>query len=345
MIPESDSRGRDKQTAVGRSFIPDPLPRTISPRILDALRRYSRHARGAFSPETIRAIQSDTRVFIKWCVTKGICPLPADPEHIAQFVDDMAAQGKAPASVRRYVSSIRHIHIAADLESPTGKQIIRMALSRQARLHGTEQKQAIGATRRVIDVILHVPGSSLLLARDKAIIATAYDTLARRSELVEIRRNDLQFNPEGDGVIRIRRSKTDQEGAGSFRYIAPDTAALLRDWVERAGLTNPHDETHLFRSVRKGGKQIGKGLSPYDITRIIKRLAQQAALAPDMIAGLSAHSTRIGATQDMEAYDISTAGIMQAAGWKTPTMIARYTRKQAAARSGAARLAQRQNRV
>lgn len=34
MIPESDSRGRDKQTAVGRSFIPDPLPRTISPGFL-----------------------------------------------------------------------------------------------------------------------------------------------------------------------------------------------------------------------------------------------------------------------------------------------------------------------
>lgn len=345
MIPEPFSLGRDKKLIDGKEFIPDPLPHSVAPRILDALRRYSRHARGAFSPQTIRAIQSDTRIFMRWCATEGICPLPASPEHIAQFVDDMAKQGKAPASVRRYVSSIRHLHIAADLDTPTGKQIVRMALSRQARSQGTEQTQALGATRRIIDVILHVPGSSLLLVRDKAIIATAYDTLARRSELVEIRRNDLQFNPEGGGVLRIKRSKTDQEGEGSFRYIAPDTAVLLRDWIDRAGLTNPNDATHLFRSIRKGGKQIGEGLSPYDITRIVKRLAKQAGLAPDIIARLSAHSTRIGATQDMEAYDISTAGIMQAAGWKTPTMIARYTRKQAAARSGAARLAQRQNRV
>ncbi|NHN89867.1 tyrosine-type recombinase/integrase [Acetobacter conturbans] len=345
MAPASLSRPRDSFAFETAGLLASHPPASISPRIVETLKRYATHARGAFSEQTIRAIRSDTRIFFDWCGVSNITPLPATPEAVAGFVDAMAAEGKAPATIRRYIASIGHLHIAADLETPTHKQIVRLALSRHARQRGTEQAQALGATRRYIDLILHIPGSSLLMARDKALIATAYDTMARRSELVAIRKSDLQFNADGDAVIRIRRSKTDQEGEGTFRYVAPDTAALLKEWIARAGLGDGTGDAPLFRSVRKGGRQIGEGLSPYDVTRIIKRLAQQAGFAPDITARLSSHSPRIGATQDMEAYDISMAGIMLAAGWKSPTMVARYTRQQAAARSGAARLAQRQNRV
>ncbi|MBS0984278.1 tyrosine-type recombinase/integrase [Gluconobacter cerinus] len=321
-----------------------PLYEGISPRIVQTLKRYALHVRGALSNQTIRAIRSDMKVFFAWCRAENLAPLPASPEMIADFVDTMAQNGKAVATLRRYVSSIGHLHNAADLESPSQKQIVRFALARHARSKGVGQVQALGATRRYIDLILHLPDADLLLVRDKALIATAYDTLARRSELVRIRIGDLSFNAAGDATIQLQRGKTDQEGAGSFRYVAPDTAALLRAWILQAGLNDSHTGTVLFRAVRKGGSQIGGGLSPYDVTRIIKRRAKQAGLAPDIVARLSSHSPRIGATQDMDAYDISMAGIMQAAGWKSPTMVARYTRQQAAARSGAARLAQRQNR-
>jgi hypothetical protein len=52
--------------------------------------------------------------------------------------------------------------------------------------------------------------------------------------------------------------------------------------------------------------------------------AQELASRSGLTADFSAHSLRVGMAQD-EGHE--TAGIMQAAGWTSPTMLARYTKK------------------
>jgi hypothetical protein len=44
----------------------------------------------------------------------------------------------------------------------------------------------------------------------------AYDTMARRSELVALDVEDIEFLEDGTGRALIRRSKTDQAGEGSL---------------------------------------------------------------------------------------------------------------------------------
>jgi integrase len=305
------------------------------------LARYAKDAQGAFAPNTVRALRADTAVFTAWCDTAGVPALPAASQTVADFIDAMRTASKRPATIRRYVSSIAHLHRAAELPVPSDSNTVKLALRRMMKEDGAAQKQADGLTRRLVDRALHAGGSRLRDLRNRALLAVAYDTLCRRSELVALRREDLQAGPHGDGTLLVRRGKTDQEGAGMVRFLAPDTMKLLHSWIEAAGIT----EGALFRSVRKGGR-VGDALDPGDVARLFKIMVRTAGLTPEQVVGISGHSSRVGAAQDMAASDrIEMPAIMQAGGWKSPQMVARYTQRQAARRSGAAKLAELQNRV
>jgi len=305
------------------------------------LARYAGEAQGAFAPNTVRALRADTAVFSAWCHAAGVPARPAVSRTVADFIDAMRAASKRPATIRRYVSSIAHLHRAAELPVPSDSNTVKLALRRMMKEDGATQQQADDLTRRLVDRALHAGGSRLRDLRNRALLAVAYDTLCRRSELVALQREDLQAGPHGDGTLLVRRGKTDQEGAGMVRFLAPDTMKLLHSWIEAAGIT----EGALFRSVRKGGR-VGDALDPGDVARLFKVMVRTAGLTPEQVAGISGHSSRVGAAQDMAASDrIEMPAIMQAGGWKTPQMVARYTQRQAARRSGAAKLAELQNRV
>ena len=76
--------------------------------------------------------------------------------------------------------------------------------------------------RSDIEAALAGMGSSLIELRDAALLSLAYDSLARASELVALNVSDLQHGGNG-ATVYIARSKTDQEGAGQYRFVAPDT--------------------------------------------------------------------------------------------------------------------------
>jgi len=305
------------------------------------LERYAAAARGAFAGNTERALRADTAIFAAWCGANGRAALPAAPDTVAGFIDAMRHAEKKPATIRRYVSSIAHMHRAAELASPAGSNAVRLALRRMGRGDSVAQRQADGITRRLIDRLLHAGGTDLRDLRNHALLAVAYDTLCRRSELVALRYADLERGPHGDGTVLVRRSKTDQEGAGMIRYLAPDTLRLLLRWLDAAGVR----DGALFRAVLKGGR-VGGALDPGTVARLFKEMARDAGLPEDEVARISAHSSRVGATQDMAASDrISMPAIMQAGGWTSPQMVACYTRRQAARQGGAAKLAELQNRT
>ena len=75
------------------------------------------------------------------------------------------------------------------------------------------------------------------------------------------------------------------------------------------------------------------------VSRIIKRRLRDAGLDP---TGYSAHSTRVGKLQDLLADGVDLFGAMDAGGWKSPAMPARYGERILAGRGAVA--AQRQRR-
>ncbi len=255
------------------------------------------------------------------------------------FVDDMAAS-RAPATVRRYVASIAAAHRALGHDrSATKSPAVRRALQRMHRAKGRRQVQALALTWPLRQRLLAASGERLIDLRNRALLAVAYDTMLRRSELAALRVNDLAEEPDGAATLLVRRGKTDPERAGAVVYSARDTTRIVRAWLDGGGIA----DGFLFRSLSRTGTP-GRSLDPSQIPRIFKAMARAAGLPEDVVAGISGHSARVGATQDMIASGVELAAILQAGRWKTTAMVYRYGERLMARRSGAAQLARLQRR-
>ncbi|CAX17042.1 putative integrase (plasmid) [Methylorubrum extorquens DM4] len=320
--------------------------------LIERLEQHARAARGAFADNTVRALAADSRIFAAWCREEGRAMLPATPETVAAFID---AQGetKARATVERYRSSIAALHRAAGLPNPCADEIVRLAVKRMNRARGRRQKQAEPLNRASIERMLEVktPGrlhrrvteakreTPLIALRNAALVAVAYDTLLRRSELVSLYIGDLHKGADGSGTVLVRRSKADQEGEGAIKYLAPDTMAHIEAWLSAAHL----ESGPLFRPLTKGGQVGTVALGGGEVARVFRDLATAAGLKLARLP--SGHSTRVGATQDMFAAGFELLEVMQAGSWKTPAMPARYGERLRAQRGAARKLATLQNRA
>ncbi len=320
----------------GTSFL-RPIPAILTPGT-NTFRDFEDAARGAFSSHTERGRASDLRIYANWCAEQGLAPLPALPSTIAAFVDAMA-EIRAPATVSRYVSSIAAAHRAIGHDWVANSLPVKMAKRRMYRVKGRRQDQAQGLTWALRRRILKAAGDRLIDARNRALLATAYDTLLRRSELTSLKLADLSEKPCGSAIVLVRRSKTDPQGDGTVVFLAKDTLELVNEWIDRSSIR----DGFLFRSLRSG--VIGDRLDPSQVPRIYKAMARAAGLSAKVVEGLSGHSTRVGPVQDMVAAGIGAPAIMQAGAWKSVLMVNRYGEQVQASRSGAAQLARAQKRI
>ena len=238
----------------------------------DPIEACARAARGALSTNTEPAMRSDLAIYAAWCGERGVPALPARAETIAAFVDAMAKL-RAPATVRRYVASIAAAHRALGLGKTAGSEIVRRALQRMHRRKGRRQEQAEGLTGALRERLLEVPGDGLIDARNRALLAVAYDTLLRRGELVALQVTDIVEELDGAATVLVRRSKTDPEGRGATVYLASDSLALVREWLARSGVRRGR----VFRSLCRGA--LGEGLDASQVPRIFKSMAERGRIA------------------------------------------------------------------
>ena len=316
---------RDLPPADARDYRPDPLETCAG------------SARAALSTNTERAMRSDLAIYGAWCRENAVAALPATPRTVAAFVEAMAKL-RAPATVRRYVTSIAAAHRALGMGATTRSEPVRRALQRMHRRKGRRQTQAEGLTWALRERLLAATGDGLVDARNRALLAFAYDTLLRRSELVAVQVSDIVEERDGAATVLVRRAKADPEGRGAMVYLARDSMTLVREWLARSGVC----EGRVFRSLNRG--VVGEGLEAGQVSRIFKRMARAADLPEEVVGRISGHSTRVGATQDMVAKGIGMGAILHAGRWKTTAMVNRYGERLLARRSGAAQLARLQHR-
>ena len=185
-----------------------------------------------------------------------------------------------------------------------------------------------------IKEFIETAGKGLRADRERALLCVAYESLARRGELVALEVRDIDFHPDGTGQGLIRRGKTDPQGHGRAAYLSRETCLWLKIWLEHAGIR----EGALFRRLI-GKDRVGGAMNSGSIAPILKRVAQWIGMPAKTVRRVSGHSTRIGATQDLTALDIDLAAITQAGGWKSTRMPLQYAEKINAARTGMARAA------
>ena len=225
------------------------VPAPVKDAIAAALAHHAYASRGAYAANTERAFRADTAIFTGWCAAAGLISLPAEPGIVAAFIDAMG-DAKAPATVRRYVASIAACHRAARLPNPCGDDTVRLALKRLHRAKGRAQAQAAPLTRDRVEIMLAAGGDGPRALRNRALLAVAYDSLCRRSELVVLGCGDVQAGPHDDGTLTLRRSKTDQEArAASATWPRTRCVPCVHGWM-RPGMAKARCSAPWARAVR-----------------------------------------------------------------------------------------------
>jgi integrase len=308
-------------------------------RAASTLRVWDSMAQGAYPPNTVRAWRADWRSFTLFCTEQGQSPLPATSHTVRGYVQHCMAHAKKPATIRRYLATIARAHLAADLLSPCASEPVRLALKEMSRAKPARQRQARPLGWAEIKQFLETAGKGIRADRERSLLCVAYDTMARRSELIALDLEDLMFAADGAGTALIRRSKTDQAGEGAQAYLSRETVRHLQKWLTIGNIT----EGAVFRRL-VGRNVVGPRLHVDMVADIFKRVGRWIKLPEEEVAKVSGHSIRVGATQDLLALNIDLASVMQAGRWKSTHMPMRYGENVLAARGGMARAAVEQGR-
>lgn len=283
---------------------------------------------GAYADNTLRGYRADIARLESWRRSRGEPLLPASPDTVAAFIAD-DARVSSSATLRRRLASIRKLHRLLRLPNPVDDEVVSIALRRALRAKRRRPKQALDLNadlrRQLIDAC---PADSLHGLRDRALIAVGYDSLCRRSELVGLLIEDLRPLPDGGARILVGRAKTDPFGDGRWAHLSPPTMEHLRAWLAAAAIT----DGPLLRPVVAGrvgiaGKVGAAPMNPVAVNRTLKTAARRAGLSEDIAAGLSGHSMRIGAAQDLMRAGRDLLHIMTAGGWTSPTVVGGYVRE------------------
>ena len=265
------------------------------------------------SVNTLRAYESDYKDFSIFCVKNNFSSLPADPKIIALYLTHLSETCKF-STLKRRIASISVIHKLKDHYLDTNHPIIRENLLGIKRLKGSNQKAKkpilINDLKLIIDVINKAKIKENKKLRDKALILVGFAGGFRRSELVALEDEDIEFVREGVKIF-VKRSKTDQSGEGMTKAIPSFSNALYCPVV--------HLQNWIFELKNSKGKVFS--ISDKRVAPIINKYANLAGLDGNKYAG---HSLRSGfATATAEA-GAEERNIMAMTGHKTTQMVRRY---------------------
>ncbi|MDC1467872.1 tyrosine-type recombinase/integrase [Planktomarina temperata] len=207
-------------------------------------------------------------------------------------------------------------------EDQTRTEEVYLAVRRLKRSKCMEQKQAVGINHNILVKMIKAQPDTLAGARNRALLSLGYDFLARRSELVAIRSEDLKFTPDGALKGMIKKSKTDQYGKGRLVFGSERSAKLVRKWLR----LKPKEIQPVFCAINHG-KCEDRAICDRNVNDIIKRSVVKVKRCerPSDLE-VSGHSLRVGAAQDLLIKGYDLAAIMRAGGWSDPSTVSRYLR-------------------
>jgi site-specific recombinase XerD len=288
-----------------------------------SLEQAREYIRASKADSTIRGYKSDWRHFCQWCEGHGLSALPALPETVASYIAEYASFLRV-GSVQRRLNAIAEAHKAVGLESPTAAGMVKNTMKGIRRTKGTAPVQKTPTLTEDIKLMVDATDVGLIGLRDRALMLLGFAGAFRRSELVGLEFGDCVFGKDGL-TVTLRRSKIDQDGVGRKIGIPygsnPDTCPVrtLQAWLEQAVLSSGP----LFRSINRHGQIQPGGLSPADVARVVKKLAERAGLDSAKYAG---HSLRAGHATAAAIAGASERSIMNQTGHRSVQMVRRYIR-------------------
>ena len=307
-------------------------------------RRTADTATKSLSESTLRSYETGWRQWQQFARDAGWHELPAHPTQVAMWAQHLSDAGARAATVairiaavgwahrhtldesgRPYPSPTKDPRVTAVLAGLRRQQTANGSARRQANALSVEDLAAVEAAAMVPRVFRGRPETPQQAysrgSADIALVRMMRDGLLRISEAAAARWDDVVFDSDGSATLRIRRSKSDQEGEGAEVWLSPATAAALKQLRDVQGSAAEEEGARIVGTVS---------------ARTVARRLAAAYAAAGLGSGYSGHSGRVGMAQDLAASGAGLPAIMTAGRWKSSAMPAHYTARQAAAHGAVA---------
>ena len=263
---------------------------------------------------TIRAYKSDFNDFALFCSKHSMKSMPTEPKIVSLYLTHLSKHSKY-STLKRRLASINVMHRYKGHYLDTKHPIIvenLLGIKRQIGVYQKAKKPLLfNDLKKIIKVISESSISELKKLRDKTLILVGFSGGFRRSELVNIYKEDIEFVKEGVKIF-VKKSKSDQSGEGmtkaipSFKYIEYCPVDHLKKWMI------------------KNKNNLVFPISDKNVALIIKRHALSAGLDEKKYAG---HSLRSGFATTTAEFGASERNIMTMTGHKSVEMVRRYIKE------------------
>jgi site-specific recombinase XerD len=264
---------------------------------------------------TLRAYKSDYKDFEKFCTEFNFPSMPANPKAVSLYLTHLSKISKY-STIKRRLAAIKVFHKLSenyiDLKHPIINENLISIKKKIGSFQRAKKPVTIKELKKII-VEINKEYKSKDFIRNKALILIGFGGAFRRSELVSILIEDLDFVDEGVKIL-VKKSKTDQSGEGMIKAIPYFSnkdfcpVASLKKWIESLKKENP-SENLVFR------------MSDKNVALIIKKYAQKAGLDSTKYAG---HSLRSGFATSVAEAGAEERQIMAMTGHKSNQMVRRY---------------------
>jgi len=278
---------------------------------------------------TVRAYKSDFKDFTLFCAKNGFKPLPSEPKIVSLYLTNLSANEAKMSTLKRRLVSIGVIHKLKGHYLDTKHPIIIENLMGIKRVKGSIQKGKkpilINHLKSIINVIDQQEINEIKKSRDKTIVLVGFGGGFRRTELISINHEDLEFVPEGV-KITLKRSKTDQFGEGMVKGLPYFSNELycpvinIKKWLELSNIKSGP----IFRRFVKGSVLTNNRLTDQSVVLIIKDYLNLAGIENKNYSG---HSLRSGFATVAAESGADERSIMAMTGHKTTQMVRRYIRE------------------
>ena len=264
------------------------------------------------APNTLRAYKADYKDFASFCFRNGFKPMPSEPKIISLYLTYLSKSCKF-STLKRRLASISVIHKLSGRYIDTKHPMITENLMGIKRIKGSYQKAKkpilINELKLIVNVIDKDKNEENRF-KNKALILIGFAGGFRRSELVAIVYEDVEFVSEGVKIF-VKRSNTDQSGEGMTKGIPyfsnPDYCPVisLKNWIEKSEI--------------KSGKIFD--MSDKSVALTVKKYTGIACLDSNKYSG---HSLRSGFATSTAELGAEERSIMAITGHKTTQMVRRY---------------------
>ncbi|WP_194437694.1 tyrosine-type recombinase/integrase [Vibrio fluminensis] len=267
-----------------------------------------------YSDSSLLALTNDWNLFVDFCQSKNVEPIPASTTAVRLFIEKSSAIRKL-SSLKRYVITISLFHKTLGLPDPTKNSRVKSALA-CLRIDKKGDHQSTNALTRFHLTQLHqqlIRSQEIKDWRDLAIYHVMFEGVMRRSELRDLELAQIEVNHDYISIYLDHEEVT----------LTKDASLALYRWLNVRGSQG----RFVFTAIDRHGNLSFEQLNDSSIYRTTRRASELLGVK----IKFSGQSLRVGAVQELAQQGVNIRDIQRAGRWLSPAMPYQYVGNKAKA--------------